>query len=337
MRAWQVRQHGEPSDALVAVDVTPPVPEAGEVRIRVSAAALALPDVFMCRGTYPRAPAPPFTPGQEVAGVVSAVGPGVELEIGSRVMAVTAFYRGHGGFADEALAGAVNTFPAPPSMTDPEAAAFHIAFQTAWIGLVSRGRLQPGAHLLVLGAAGGTGAAAVQLGRALGAHVIAVAAGVEKVEFCRGLGAHVVIDRLIDDVPETIARATGGHGVDLVYDPVGGSAANEALRCVASGGGLLAVGFASGTWPDLTVRDLVTRNCSIMGVYAGAYTRVEHDEMHRELLALVERGDLTVPVHRTVDFDEIPAALEELAQARTLGRTVALVSAAPHDQRAALR
>ena len=337
MRAWQVRHHGEPRDALVAVEVVPPAPEAGEVRIRVSAAALALPDVFMCRGSYPHAPPPPFTPGQEVAGIVSAVGPGVEVEIGSRVMAVTAFYRGHGGFADEALAGVVNTFPAPPSMSDPDAAAFHIAFQTAWIGLVRRGQLQPGGNLLVLGAAGGTGAAAVQLGRALGARVIAVAAGVEKVAYCRELGAHDVVDRLVDDVPETVAKATGGRGVDLVYDPVGGSAAAEALRCVAGGGALLAVGFASGAWPDIGVRDLVTRNCSIMGVFTGAYTRDEHDEMHRELLALVERGDLTVPVHRTVDFDEIPAALEELAQARTLGRTVALVSAAPHDQRAALR
>ncbi|MCJ7437520.1 MAG: NADPH:quinone oxidoreductase family protein [Acidimicrobiia bacterium] len=337
MRAWQVRHHGEPRDALVAVEVTPPVPEAGEVRIRVSAAALALPDVLMCRGTYALTPAPPFTPGQEVAGVVSAVGPGVGVEIGSRVMAVTAFYRGHGGFADEALAGAVNTYPAPPSMSDRDAAAFHIAFQTAWIGLMRRGRLQPGDHLLVLGAAGGTGAAAVQLGRALGARVIAVAAGVEKVEYCRGLGAHVVIDRLVDGVPETVAEATGGHGVDLVYDPVGGSAGTEALRCVANGGGLLAVGFASGEWPDLAVRDLVTRNCSIMGVFAGAYTRDEHDEMHRELLALVDGGDVSVPVHRTVDFDDIPAALEELAQARTLGRTVALVSAASHDERAARR
>jgi len=337
VRAWQVRLHGEPSDALVAVEVAPPVPEAGEVRIRVSAAALALPDVFMCRGTYPHAPPLPFTPGQEVAGVVSAVGPGVGVAIGSRVMAVTAFYRGHGGFADEALAGAVNTFPAPPSMTDPEAAAFHIAFQTAWIGLVRRGQLQSEGTLLVLGAAGGTGAAAVQLGRALGSRVIAVAAGVEKVAYCRELGAHDVIDRLVDDVPETVAAVTGGHGVDLVFDPVGGSAGTEALRCVAGGGALLAVGFASGAWPDIGVRDLVTRNCSVMGVFTGAYTREEHDEMHRELLALVERGEITVPVHRTVDFDEIPAALEELAQTRALGRTVATVSVGSHDAGAAIR
>ena len=321
----------------MAVEVASPAPEAGEVRIRVSAAALALPDVFMCRGTYPHAPPLPFTPGQEVAGVVSAVGPGVEVEIGSRVMAVTAFYRGHGGFADEALAGALNTFPVPPSMPDPDAAAFHIAFQTAWIGLVRRGQLQSGGNLLVLGAAGGTGAAAVQLGRALGARVIAVAAGVEKVAYCRELGAHDVIDRLVDDVPETVAAVTGGHGVDLVYDPVGGSAATEALRCVAGGGALLAVGFASGAWPDIGVRDLVTRNCSVMGVFTGAYTREEHDGMHRELLALVERGDVAVPVNRIVDFDEIPAALEELAQTRALGRTVAVVRAGPRDERAARR
>ena len=326
MRAWQVQQHGEPRDALRAVEIDAPVPEAGEVRIRVRATALGLPDVFMCRGTYPHAPAPPFTPGQEVAGVVSAVGPDVALEIGSRVMAVTAFYRGHGGFADEALAAAANAYPVRGSMTDRDAAAFHIAFQTAWIGLVSRGRVQRGDELLVLGAAGGTGAAAVQVGRALGAHVIAVAAGTEKVEYCRGLGAHVVIDRLVDDVPAAVAAATGGHGADLVYDPVGGAAAAEALGCIAGGGALLAVGFASGSWPDLVVRDLVTRNCSIMGVYAGAYTREEHDAMHREITVLVDRGDLVVPVQRTVGFDDIPEALEEVAEARVLGRTVALVS-----------
>jgi NADPH2:quinone reductase len=326
MRAWQVRRHGEPRDALHAVEIDLPVPETGEVRIRVRATALGLPDVFMCRGTYPHAPVPPFTPGQEVAGVVSAVGPGVEVDLGTRVMAVTAFYRGHGGFAEEALAAAVNAYPVPPSMTDRDAAAFHIAFQTAWIGLVRRGRVQRGGELLVLGAAGGTGAAAVQVGRALGAHVIAVAAGAEKVEYCRGIGAHVVIDRLADDVPAAVAGATGGHGVDLVYDPVGGAAATEALGCVASGGALLAVGFASGAWPELAVRDLVTANRSIMGVYAGAYTREEHDEMHREIAALVDRGELVVPVRRTIGFDDIPEALEEVAEARVLGRTVALIS-----------
>lgn len=326
MRAWQIHHHGEPLDVLTAVDVDAPLPGPGEVRIRVHAVALGLPDVFMCRGTYPSGGTPPCTPGQEVAGVVSALGPGVDLEIGSRVMAITAFYRGHGGFADEALAAAVNTYPAPPSMSDRDAAAFHIAFQTAWIGLVRRGGIRAGDHLLVLGAAGGTGAAAVQLGHALGARVIAVAAGTEKAEYCRGLGAEVVIDRLVDDVPAIVADLTGGRGVAFVYDPVGGAAANEALRCLASGGALLAVGFASGVWPDVVVRDLVMNNSSVMGVYAGGYSRAENDEMHGELLALVERGALTVPVERTVGFDGIPAALDELAHARTLGRTVAVLA-----------
>src|SRR3954454_2331924 len=177
MRAWQVYRHGEPEEALHLVDVPVPEPGPGDVRIKVGAAPLALPDVIMCRGVYPLTPPLPFTSGQEVSGVVTAAGEASPVAVGQRVMTVTSFVRGLGGFADECIAPGGATFPVPSAMPDVDAAAFLIAYHTAWIGLVRRGDLQGGAALVVTGSAGGTGAAAIQLGKALGARVIAVAGG----------------------------------------------------------------------------------------------------------------------------------------------------------------
>ena len=269
-----------------------PTPGPGELRLRVLAAGMGLPDVRLCRGSYPFRPALPFVAGQEVCGIVDAVGPHVEQPLGARLMAVTNFFDGRGGFAEATIARAESAFRVPATMDDFDAACFRIGYSTAWIGLVRRGALRAGEWLLVLGAAGGSGLAAIRLGRALGARVVAVVAGQAKRELCAGAGAEVVIDRSKEPVVETVVDLTGGAGVDVVYDPVGGASAGATVECLAPGGRLLAVGFASGSWVDADIGQLVRRNASVVGVYAGGLTRSELEADHEALLALANAGKL---------------------------------------------
>ena len=324
MRAWQVQGAGEPIDVLRLVDVDPPVPAAGQVRIRVTAAGVGLPDVFMCRGNYPLTPGLPFTPGQEAVGVVTAVGDGVRLSVGDRVMGVSMFYIAHGSFADECLMSADTAFAVPTGLTDAEAAGFWIPHLTAWVGLVDRGGITSGDVLAVLGASGGSGIAAVQLGKALGARVIAVVGDEAKAEFCRGLGADVTIDRRAGSLADALRAATDGRGVDLLYDPVGGAAAEDAVRALTRGGRLLAIGFASGRWPVIDIHDLVMTNTSIIGVIAGGLARRELDKIHAALEALVLDGRLRNAVTGQVAFDDLPAALQLMADGGVVGKRVVL-------------
>jgi NADPH2:quinone reductase len=278
----------------------------------------------MCRGTYPLTPDRPFTPGQEVAGTIVEAGPATSTPLGTRVMAITDFVHRHGGFAEHTVADEDNAYAVPAAMGDAVAAGFLIAYQTAWIGLVRRAALAAPETVLVLGAAGGTGSAAVQLARALGATVVAVVNGAEKAAHCRRLGAHEVVDRSRDDVREAVRALTGGRGADVVYDPVGGEPGVAAMRCVANEGRFLAVGFAAGSWPAVDVPRVVVGNFSVVGVYAGAYTRAERVDMTDALTDLVACGEL-VPDVTPVAFDELPAALAGVAAGTTLGRPVAVL------------
>ena len=321
MRAWQVHRHGQPLEALRLVELDEPEPGPGEVRLKVRAAAIGMPDAFMCQATYALTPPLPFVPGQEVCGVIDAVGAGVDLAIGTRMMAVTSFTDGRGGFAESTITRAATAYRVPDDMSDTDAAAFRIGFSTAWIGLVRRGALMAGEWLLVLGAAGGSGATAVQLGRALGARVIAVASGAEKLEFCRKMGAEVLIDRTSESVPTAVLEVTGGHGADVIYDPVGGEPAEASVRCIAAGGRLLAVGFASGRWVQVDTAHAVRRNYSLVGVYAGGYTREQSEADHEALLALVAEGRLATFAHE-VAFDDLPAAVAAVGDGSVIGKTV---------------
>ena len=325
MRAWKVLRHGEPGEVIALDEADIPEPNPDEVRIRVDAAALGLPDVFMCRGIYPFKPELPFTPGQEVAGVVTASGANAKTPVGARVMALTSFYRGFGGFAEEALAPDRSTFSAPEGMDPAEAACFLIAYHTASLGIETRGQLHPGETLLVFGGAGGTGTAAIQLGRALGARVIAVAGGEEKVEVCRRCGADAVIDHSEVDIVAAVKEATGSRGADVIYDPVGGEAFDSALRCIANEGRLLAIGYASGAWHDAPTETLVRKNASVVGVFVGAYGKPFLEKVHDRLLARWREGAIQGQVECEIPFEEIPAALEKLAQRRSAGKTVVRV------------
>jgi NADPH2:quinone reductase len=322
MRAWQVHSAGEPIDVLHEVEVEPPEPGPGQVRIRVTAAGIGLPDVFMCRGTYPLTPPLPFTSGQEATGTITAVGEGVELSIGARIMCVTMFWMGHGSFADECLVAADSAFAIPDGLSDAEAAGFWIPHMTAWVGLVDRGRLAAGDWLAVLGAAGGSGIAAVQLGHALGAKVVAVVSDEDRSEFCRGLGADATVNHRDGPLASALRDVTDGHGVDVVYDPVGGSLAEDAARALARYGRLLAVGFASGRWPEVAAHELVVTNTSLVGVFAGGYSRAALDDMHAQLAGLVADGRLRNAVRAEVAFDELPAALQRMADRQIVGKIV---------------
>jgi NADPH2:quinone reductase len=308
---------------MVVIDE--PAPGPGELRLRVRLAAIGRPDALMCRGSYAFSPTLPFIPGQEVCGTVDAVGAGVDLPLGTRLMAVTSFFDGHGGFAEAAIARSDTAFRVPDSMADEDAAAFRIGYSTAWIGLVRRGALQPGEWLLVLGAAGGSGLAAIHLGAALGARVIAVVAGEAKRELCSRSGADLVIDRTLSSVPDVVSEATGGGGADVVYDPVGGRFAGATVRCLATGGRFLAVGFASGTWVEGDIGEFVRRNASLMGVYAGGQTRAEAETDHESLLSLAGAGRLSGAT-QVVPFDTLPDALDAVDRSEAVGKLVVRVA-----------
>jgi NADPH2:quinone reductase len=288
----------------------------------VTAAGLGLPDVFMCRGTYPLTPPLPFTSGQEATGTITAVGDGVDLRIGDRIMCVTGFIGGNGSFAEECLAAADGAFPVPDGLTDAEAAGFWIPHLTGWIGLVDRGQLAAGDWLAVLGAAGGSGIAAVQLGRALGARVVAVVSDEARAAFCRELGAEAIVNHRDGPLAPALRELTDGRGVDLVYDPVGGALAEDAARALARYGRLLAVGFASGEWPKLAAHDLVITNTSLVGVFAGGYSRAELDAIHANLVALVKDGRLRNAVTAEVPFADLPQALQRMADRGVVGKLV---------------
>lgn len=321
MQAWQVTRPGAPGDVLRRVEIERPDPGPGEVRLAVRAVALGLPDALLCRGAYAFSPPLPFVPGQEVCGTVDAVGPGVDLVPGTRVMAVTNFFDGRGGLAEYAVARAESAFRVPEAMSDVEAAGFRIGFSTAWIGLVHRAAARAGERLLVLGAAGGSGAAAIAVGLALGLEVLAVVSGAEKAAFARGLGATVVIDRTTGTVVDAVLAATGGDGVDLVYDPVGGDLADATVDCLARDGRLLAVGFASGRWARPDPWTMVRRNVALVGVYAGGYSRAENEADHERLLALAADGRLTTGA-TVVDFADAADAVTALADGRAVGKQV---------------
>lgn len=322
MQAWQVTGPGEPADVLHLVEVDVPEPGPGQARIQVTAAGIGLPDVLMCRGTYPLTPRLPFTPGQEATGTVTAVGEGVDLEIGAPVMGVTTFYEGTGSFAEECLVLAESTFTVPAGLDDAEAAGFWIPHMTGWIGLVDRGRIAAGEWLAVLGAAGGSGAAAVQLGRALGARVVAVVSDEARADFCRSLGADATVIHRDGPVAPALRDLTGGRGVDLVYDPVGGPLAEDAAGALARDGRLLSVGFASGAWPEVSTIQLVMTNTAVVGVFAGGYSRDELEAIHAGLSGLVADGRLANAVTARIPFADLATAAQSMADRGVVGKLV---------------
>ncbi len=328
MRAWQTTKAGRPRDVLQLQEQAPsPEPYPGSIRVQVAAAGIGLPDAFMCDGSYPMTPQVfPFTQGQEVTGRIVAVGEGVSnRNVGDRVMAVTSFFTGQGSFAEECLALDDFCLPVPDAMSDAEAAGFLIPFHTAYIGLVTRGQLASHETLLVLGGAGGTGQAAIQVGKAIGARVIATASGPERADFCLDLGADQVIDHRKEDIAKAVRAATDGRGVDVVYDPVGGEAFTAATHCVAPEGRVLAIGFASGAWGKVDTGHAVFNNYSVVGVIPTHYDRDFKERTQEQLLEWWAAGKLRSRVEERVPFEALPEALESLVGRSAKGKLVLVV------------
>lgn len=322
MRAWRVHRLGEPADVLTLDDVVAPEPGPGEVRVTVAACGLNLPDVLQCRGTYQERPPLPFVPGVELVGRVDALGPGAAADLGQRVIALP--IRPGGGLAESTLALDTALFPVPDAMPDTEAAALMIAHQTAWVALHRRGGLSPGEWLVVTGAAGGVGSAAVQLGAAAGARVIAVAGGADRVGACRAWGAEAVIDHTTTDVAAAVRELTAGAGADVVLDLVGGDLFAAARRFVAFEGRIVVAGFAGGI-PDVPANHVLLRNYSVVGAHWSPYAQRDPGvlwECHATLLDLYERGHLRPAVGLVAPFAEAPRALAALAGRAVVGKAV---------------
>ena len=322
MRAWQVRELGEPRDVLTLAEVPDPEPGAGQVLVRVLGAAANFPDVLMCRGQYQVRPPLPFTPGVELCGEVMAVGDGVTgLSAGDRVLGGSALPSG--AFGELALMSSV--LPAPDGLDDAEAAAFFITYQTGWFGLHRRARLAPGETLLVHAAAGGVGSGAVQLGKAAGARVIGVVGGAQKAETARALGADVVVDRLTQDFVEVVKEVTGGRGADVVYDSVGGEAYTRSTKCIAFEGRIVVVGFAGGQIQSAALNHVLIKNYSVVGLHWGLYQTKDPQlilDCHAQLTKLVAEGAIRPLVGERLGLEEVPAGLQRLADGATVGRIV---------------
>ena len=324
MRAWQVTALGEPIDVLRLAEVPEPVPGPGQVAVRVRAAAANFPDVLMARGHYQVRPPLPFTPGIEACGDVVAVGAGVtHVAVGDRVLGGAEIPTG--SFADVTLLSGTDTFLAPDSLDDAQAASLHLAYQTGWFGLHRRARLLAGETLLVHAAAGGVGSAAVQLGKAAGARVIAVVGSGEKAEVARSLGADVVVDRTREDFVSVVKDVTGGRGADVVYDPVGGAAYSGSTKCIAFEGRIVVVGFTSGDIPSPALSHALVKNYSIVGLHWGLYRTLGIDLVHEayaDLVRLSDEGAISPLVSERIALDAVPDALQRLAAGATTGRVV---------------
>ncbi|GAA2157208.1 NADPH:quinone oxidoreductase family protein [Kitasatospora kazusensis] len=327
MRAWQVGALGEPGEVMrLHQDVPQPVPAEGQLLVKVLAASVNFPDALMCRGQYQIRPPLPFTPGVELCGEVEGTGTGVPPAggwgrvIGTPVLPV-------GAFAEYTLMDAAAVFPAPAALDDAEAAALHIGYQTAWFGLHRRAALRAGETLLVHAAAGGVGSAAVQLGKAAGATVIAVVGGAEKAVVARELGADVVIDRRSEDFVAAVKAATGGRGADVVFDPVGGEAYAGSTKCVAFEGRILVVGFASGTIPAPGLNHALVKNYSVLGLHWGLYATRDPQSVrdaHAELTALAAKGVVRPLVSERLPFERAAEGVQRVADGVSTGRIVVL-------------
>lgn len=313
MKAVLCKEWGDPS-TLAFEEVELPSPATEEVRISVRAAGINFADNLMIAGQYQFKPPFPFSPGFEISGVVARIGEGVsDLKPGDRVMAALP----HGGYAEEVVASSTNVLPIPDGMDFPAAAAFPVAYGTAHLALVHRASLGTGDVLLVHGAAGSVGRAAVEIGKRLGATVIATAGGEEHLELAAEHGADHSIDYRREDIRDRVLEITDGEGADVVFDPVGGDAFDASLRCVAWEGVILVIGFASGRVPEAPAWRVLLRNCAVVGTDWGGYLRRDPTTVRAstaEALRWYEEGALdprpshTFPLERAADVLEGQAA-----------------------------
>jgi NADPH2:quinone reductase len=321
VKAVLCKAYGPPS-SLVVEDVPDPSPGPGEVVLSVKAASVNFPDVLIIENKYQTKPPLPFSPGGEAAGVVSQVGPGVDrIKPGDRVMAIT----GYGAFAEKVVLPADRLVPIPAGMNDVTAGAFLFTYATSDHAVRDRGALTSGETLLVLGAAGGVGLAAVEIGKAVGATVVACASTAEKLAVCREHGADGTINYATEDMRERIKALTDDRGVDVVLDPVGGRFSEPALRSMAWRGRFVVVGFAAGDIPRIPLNLTLLKGCSIVGSFLGAWMRLEPQrfaDSTRQLLQWHGEGRLKPRIDRIFPLERAGEAIAYMAGRRVIGKVV---------------
>lgn len=299
-------------------DITPTMPAEGEVSLKIEACGLNFADLLMAKGTYQDTPAPPFTLGMEVCGTVLAQGPGVTSpKVGTRV----AVFGGQGGLAEQGVFPAALCQPVPEGMTAAQAAGFQVAYGTSHLALTRRARLRPGETLLVLGAAGGVGLTAVEIGKALGATVIAQARGPEKLAIAKAAGA----DHLLDADADITAQVKALGGADVVYDPVGGASFTAAVRATNREGRILTIGFASGDVPPIAANHLLVKNIDVIGFYWGGYLKFNPEALMTslaDLMAWFDAGRIAPHVSHVLPLEQSAHALELLRTRKSTGKVV---------------
>lgn len=321
MRAVLCETLGPPS-GLVMRDLDEPVPGAGEVAVKVRAAALNFFDTLIIAGQYQYRPELPFSPGAEFCGTVAAVGAGVD---GFAPGDLVAGFPGWGACRETVVVPTRKLVHVPAGADPDQAAGLIVTYATTLHALADRARLQPGETLAVLGASGGAGAAAVEIGRIMGARVIAAASSPDKLDFCRSIGADEVIDYSREDLKERLKELTGGKGADVVYDPVGGDHAEAALRSTAWRGRYLVVGFAAGSIPKIPLNLVLLKGCDVLGVFWGRFSEVEAEADRANiarLLAWLAEGRLKVAIHGRYPLERTAEALEALARREVKGKVV---------------
>ncbi|MFL5454935.1 MAG: NADPH:quinone oxidoreductase family protein [Myxococcales bacterium] len=321
MKALVCREFG-PVEKLAVEEIPPPRPGAGQVLVDVKAASLNFPDALMVQGLYQVKPPLPFTAGHEIAGVIAALGEGVsDVREGDAVIGTP----GVGGFAEQCLVARERLTVVPAGMDFAAASAFLITYCTTLHAFEDCARLLPSETVLVLGAAGGVGTAAVEIGKALGARVIAAASSPEKLALCRDLGADEAIDYTREDLRKRALELTSGKGVDVVYDPVGGALTESALRATAWGGRLLVIGFASGEIPAIRLNLALLKERQILGVYWGEWTRQDPAGQKRNverLGALYAARKVKPVVSERISLGEVPAAMGRMLRREVKGKVV---------------
>ena len=326
MRAVLCKELGMP-DSLVVEEVPDLIAGAGQVLISVEACGVNFPDTLIIQGKYQFKPELPFSPGGEISGVIKQVGPDVDnLKIGDRVIAFSTW----GGFAEELVVDHTRTVTISDKMDYEKASAFVLTYGTSYHASKDRAHLRKGETLLVLGASGGVGIAAIQLGKAMGATVIAAASNAEKLSMCKENGADHLINYAVDDLRQCVKAITQGRGVDVIYDPVGGSFSEKALRDMSWGGRFLVVGFAAGEIPKVPLNIPLLKGCSVVGVFWGEFTKRQAElnkQNNQELMDLFDQGKISPHIHKVYPLEKAGEALNELLQKRVIGKVVLSTSA----------
>jgi NADPH:quinone reductase len=323
MRGWIIEKLANPNEALNLVELQEPSIAPRKVKIHVKAVALNYFDILQCQGKYQENHPLPFTPGAEISGIIIEVGAGSSFKVGQKVIAMPKLPSG--GLAERVVVPDDVVYPIPEQMTFQTAASLFITYQTSYYALHHRARLQPGEVLLVHAGSGGVGSAAIQLGRATGARVIATAGGLEKTQICRNLGAEIVIDYLSEDFVEIVKKVTDGRGADVIYDPVGGDVFDRSRKCIAFDGRLLVIGFTSGRIADAPTNHILVKNYSVVGVHYGLFNKLKAEgakEIHDRLMDLYEKGHINPLIYKEFPFEEVPQALESLGSRKTWGKLV---------------